>query len=75
MLGLTIVFIIAILGFREFVGETSQPELYDKELGEWASKMNVMLSEPMNDSKLKETNNDEGFEFYLKAQDVIREFP
>ncbi|MGY3190536.1 hypothetical protein [Lysinibacillus sp. TE18511] len=44
-------------------------------MGEWASKMNVMLSEPMNDSKLKETNNDEGFEFYLKAQDVIREFP
>lgn len=91
---MTIVFIvIAILGFREFVGfthvsagdkstndnvvesvgETIQPELYDKEFGEWDSKMNAMLSEPMDDSKLKETNNDEGFKF--KAQDVIREFP
>lgn len=59
----------------EVVAKASEPELYDEEFGEWASEMNTMLSEPMNDPKLKEANNDEGFEYYLKAQEVIREFP
>ncbi|WP_053415526.1 hypothetical protein [Viridibacillus arvi] len=59
----------------EVVVEASEPEFYDAELGEWASKMNAMLSEPMDDPKLKEANSDEGFEYYLKAQEVIREFP
>ena len=49
--------------------------MYDGEFGEWTSKMNAMLSEPMDDPKLKEANNDIGFEYYLKAQEVIREFP
>lgn len=59
----------------EVVGEASEPEFYDAEFGEWASKMNAMLSEPMDNPKLKEANNDEGFEYYLKAQEVIRKFP
>ncbi|MGN7476446.1 hypothetical protein ACTHOQ_01220 [Solibacillus silvestris] len=57
------------------VGEATEPVLFNAELGEWASKMNAMLSEPMDNPKLKEANNDEGFEYYLKAQEVIREFP
>lgn len=69
------VIIIAFFGVVELIGKTSEPELYNKEIGEWASKMNTVLSEPMNDPKLKEVNNDEGFEYYLKAQVVIREFP
>ena len=59
----------------EVVGEAPEPKVYDAKLGEWASKMHVMLSEPMDDPQLKQTNNDEGFEYYLKAQAVMREFP
>ncbi|MGA3603214.1 hypothetical protein [Lysinibacillus agricola] len=59
----------------EVGGEATEPEVYDAKFGEWASKMNAMLSEPMDDPKLKEANNDEGFEYYLKAGKVIGEFP
>lgn len=59
----------------EVVVEANESELYDEEFGEWASKMNAMLSEPLDDPKLKEANNDKGFEYYLKAQEVIRKFP
>ncbi len=57
------------------VEEARKPQLYDDEFKRWASKMNAMLSKPMDDPKLKEANNDEGFEYYLKSQEVIREFP
>lgn len=50
-------------------------KLYDKEVGEWASAMVIMLSEPLNDTKLIEAENDEGFEYYKKAQEVIWAFP
>ncbi len=50
-------------------------KIYDKEVSEWASAMVTMLSEPMDDPKLKEAKNDEGFEYYLKAQQVIWTFP
>ena len=86
-----VVIIIAMFGVREFwdfghtsdgdkstnnnVVEATEPVFYYSDIGEWASKMNVMLSEPMDDPKLKEANNDEGFEYYLKAQEVIVKFP
>ncbi len=44
-------------------------------IGEWATALNDILSKPLNDPKLKETNNDEGFEYYLKAQKVMERFP
>lgn len=44
-------------------------------IGEWATALNDILSKPLNDPKLKETNNDEGFEYYLKAQRVMERFP
>ncbi|MFJ7932932.1 hypothetical protein [Sporosarcina sp. NPDC096371] len=55
----------------------SSPETikYDKEFSEWASAMVTMLSEPLDDPRLKEANHDEGFEYYLKAQQVIWTFP
>lgn len=59
----------------EDVVESNEPKVYDAKFGEWASKMNTMLSEPLDDPRLKDANNDEGFEYYLKAQEVIREFP
>ena len=59
----------------EDVVEANEPKVYDAKFGEWASKMNTMLSEPLDDPRLKDANNDEGFEYYLKAQEVIREFP
>ncbi|MCK1998643.1 hypothetical protein MPH47_15670 [Psychrobacillus psychrodurans] len=59
----------------EVVGEEIETEVYDPKLGKWASKMNVMLSEPMDDQTMKKANNDEGFEYYLKAQEVVGEFP
>lgn len=34
-----------------------------------------MLSEPLVDPALAETNNDEGFEYYLKAKKVVDSFP
>ncbi len=57
--------------------ESTEPvtKKYDKEVGEWASAMVTFLSEPMDDPKLREANNDEGFEYYLKAQEVIWAFP
>lgn len=57
------------------VGKARKPQLYDEEFRRWASEMNTMLSEPMDSQKLMEVHNDEGFEYYLKAQEVIREFP
>ncbi|MEO4052064.1 hypothetical protein [Solibacillus sp. CAU 1738] len=60
--------------FFKVVKEARETELYS-ELGDWASKMNAMLSEPLDDPKLKEANNDEGFEYYLKAEKVMGEFP
>ncbi len=50
-------------------------KVYDKELGMWVSEMNAMLSLPFDDPRLKETKNDEGFEYYLKAEKVADEYP
>ncbi|WP_186673012.1 hypothetical protein [Sporosarcina sp. BP05] len=49
--------------------------VYDKEIGVWLSEMNAMLSAPLDDPRLKEANNDEGFEYYLKAQKVMDSYP
>ncbi|MFJ7973679.1 hypothetical protein [Psychrobacillus sp. NPDC096389] len=59
----------------EMFVEASESKLNDEEFGKWASDMNVMLSETMDNPKLKEANNDDGFEYYLKAQEVNRQFP
>lgn len=55
--------------------EASESQIYYAEIGEWVSEMNVLLSEPLNDPKLKKANNDEGFEYYLKSLVVDRESP
>lgn len=55
--------------------EASESQIYHAEIGEWVSEMNVLLSEPLNDPKLKKANNDEGFEYYLKSLVVDRESP
>src|SRR5690606_9875878 len=39
------------------------------------SKVNTMLSEPFDDPRLKEAKYDIGFEYYLKAQEALKEFP
>ena len=49
--------------------------VYDKEIGVWLSEMNAMLSAPLDDPRLKEANNDEGFEYYLKAEKVMNLYP
>lgn len=59
---------------RNFV-EASESQIYHAEIKEWVSEMNVLLSEPLNDPKLKKANNDEGFEYYLKSLVVDRESP
>lgn len=46
-----------------------------KSLEEWAKAADKMLSEPLDDPQLVEANNDEGFEYYLKAQKVMDGFP
>lgn len=85
------VILIATLGVREYgalkyssdkddstnsnIVEASESQIYNAEIGEWVSKMNVLLSEPMNDSKLKKASNDEGFEYYLKSLVVNDESP
>lgn len=85
------VILIATLGVREYgalkyasdndastnsdIVKTSESQIYHAEIGDWVSKMNVLLSEPLNDPKLKEANNDEGFEYYLKSLVVDRESP
>ena len=66
---------VTIDNVTEDIVESNKPQLYDEEFGKWASKMNKILSEPTDDPRLKEANNDKGFEYYLKAQEVIREFP
>ncbi|MBO0587615.1 MULTISPECIES: hypothetical protein [unclassified Sporosarcina] len=57
--------------------ESNEPVaiVYDKEIGVWLSEMNAMLSAPLDDPRLKEANNDEGFEYYLKAQKVMDSYP
>ena len=55
--------------------EASESQIYYAEIGEWVSEMNVLLSEPLKDPKLKKANNDEGFEYYLKSLVVDRESP
>ncbi|AMO85502.1 hypothetical protein B857_03748 [Solibacillus isronensis B3W22] len=52
--------------------EASESQIYHAEIGEWVSEMNILLSEPLNDPKLKKANNDEGFEYYLKSLVVDR---
>lgn len=59
---------------RNFV-EASESQIYHAEIKEWVSEMNVLLSEPLNDPKLKKANNDEGFEYYLKSLVVDRKSP
>ena len=49
--------------------------VYDKEIGVWLSEMNAMLSAPLDDPRLKEANNDEGFEYYLKSQKGMALYP
>ena len=55
--------------------EASESQIYHAEIGEWVSEMNILLSEPLNDPKLKKANNDEGFEYYLKSLVVDRKSP
>ena len=55
--------------------EASESQVYHAEIGEWVSEMNILLSEPLNDPKLKKANNDEGFEYYLKSLVVDRKSP
>jgi len=57
--------------------ESTEPVaiVYDKEIGVWLSEMNAMLSAPLDDPRLKEANNDEGFEYYLKSQKVMAFYP
>ncbi|PIC66196.1 hypothetical protein CSV71_05540 [Sporosarcina sp. P21c] len=50
-------------------------KVYDKEIGMWLKEINAMLSAPLDDPRLKEANNDEGFEYYLKAQKVMELYP
>ncbi|WP_336045981.1 hypothetical protein [Solibacillus ferritrahens] len=85
------VIIIATLGVREYgalkyssdnndstnsnILEASESQIYHPEIGEWVSKMNLLLSEPLNDPKLKKAGNDEGFEYYLKSLVVNDESP
>jgi hypothetical protein len=66
-----------VLGIQavEDVAATSEPEAVDNEFTQWASEMNVMLSEPLDDPKLKEANNNEGYEYYLKAKKVVETYP
>ena len=51
------------------------PRIMYDDYSEWAKVMFEMLSKPLDDPKLKEAKNDEGFEYYLKAQLVRRDFP
>ena len=55
--------------------ESSEKDEQGNEIGEWASESKKMLSEPLDNSKLKEANNDEGFEQYLKIKKVVDSFP
>lgn len=57
------------------VVEASESQIYHAEIGAWVSKMNVLLSEPMVDPKLKQSGNDEGFEYYLKSLVVNTDSP
>ena len=57
------------------VAARTLPEIMYDDYSEWAKVMFEMLSKPLDDPKLKEAKNDEGFEYYLKAQLVRRDFP
>ena len=63
----------------EVPNESAEPQPIhteqDKEVGEWAAEASEILSEPLDDPRLKEANSDEGFEYYLKSQKAIVEFP
>lgn len=51
-------------------------KVYNKEeISAWILEMNAILSAPLDDPRLKEANNDEGFEYYLKAQKVMDLYP
>ena len=66
-----------VLGVQavEDAAGTNEPEAVENEFTQWASEMNVMLSEPLDDPKLKEANNNEGYEYYLKAKKVVETYP
>ncbi|MCM3636108.1 hypothetical protein M3152_00140 [Sporosarcina luteola] len=58
--------------------ESTEPltKAYDKEeIGMWISEINAILSAPLDDPRLIEANYDEGFEYYLKAQQVKDLYP
>lgn len=42
---------------------------------DWAAYAHDILSNPLVDYRLTETNDDKGFEYYLKAKEVYKEFP
>ncbi|MFJ7934549.1 hypothetical protein [Sporosarcina sp. NPDC096371] len=57
--------------------ESTEPvtKAYDEEMSLWISEINALLSAPLDDPRLNEANNDEGFEYYLKAQKVMDLYP
>lgn len=58
----------------DWAGESENIKLkikeFDKKLNEWISESYKILSEPLDDPRLKEANNDEGFEYYLKSESI-----
>lgn len=66
--------VLGVQAVEDAVG-TNEPEAVENEFTQWASEMNVMLSEPLDDPKLKEANNNEGYEYYLKAKKVVETYP
>ena len=70
---IVIVGIVLIVGVNQLGNKDKGGE--DDELVEWASAMNEVLSETMDDLILKEANNEEGYVHYLKAIEVHESFP
>lgn len=56
------------------VEQEKEPEVNDVEEVNWITATNEMLSEPLDDPSLKETNNDKGYEIYLKSIKVKEAF-
>lgn len=61
-----------VTDFEETEEETKEVDkkFDDKKLSEWISEAFKILSEPLDDPRLKEANHDEGFEYYLKSESI-----
>lgn len=53
----------------EKANQSEQAEEMAK-LGEWVSEANEIIKGDLNDPRIEETNNDEGFTYYLKANAI-----